>query len=81
MNLAMSNRLRNTDAVAHDVLTLRDYNNRNAISPGTINGIAWETMVCTHVEGAWIAFPADLAAGTAVLLLCAIWKTARDLAR
>lgn len=78
MTLAMSNRLRNTGAVVHDAGNLRDYNNRNATSPGTINGTAWETMVCTHVEWAWIAFPAALTAGTAVLLVCAIWKAARD---
>lgn len=78
MTLAMSNRLTNTGAVVHDVPTLWVYNNRNVTSPGTINGIAWETMVCTHVEWAWVAFPAALTGGTAVFLVCAIWKEVRD---
>lgn len=78
MTLAMSNRLRNTGAVVHDMLAFQDYNAESLTSPGTINGTAWETMVCTHVEWAWIAFPAALTAGTAVLLACAIWKAVRD---
>lgn len=78
MTLAMSNRLRNTGAVVHDMLAFHDYNAETLTSPGTINGTAWETMVCTHVEWAWIAFPAALTAGTAVLLACAIWKAVRD---
>lgn len=78
MTLAITNRLRNTGAVVHDAWTLRDYINENATSPGSINGTAWETMVCTHVEWAWISFPAALTASTAVLLVCAIWKAVRD---
>ncbi|KAK7711746.1 hypothetical protein SLS63_012585 [Diaporthe eres] len=73
MTLAMSTRLRNTGAVVHNVLDIG-----NVTSPGTINGTAWETMVCTHVEWAWISFPAALTASTAVLLVCAIWKAVRD---
>lgn len=78
MTLAMSTRLRNTGAVVHNVLTLYDYDMGNVTSPGTINGTSWETMVCTHVEWAWISFPAALTASTAVLLVCAIWKAVRD---
>ncbi|KAG6354281.1 hypothetical protein INS49_004886 [Diaporthe citri] len=44
MTLAMTNRLRNTGAVVHDAQSLQDYNSKNVTSPGTINGIAWETM-------------------------------------
>lgn len=79
MTLAMSNRLRNTGAMVYDAKTYNDYfYTRNATSPGTINGTAWETMVCTHVQWAWVAFPAALTAGTAVLLVSAIWKAVGD---
>lgn len=78
MTLGMTNRLRNTGIMFHNAETIQDYYSQNATSPGTINGTAWETMVCTHVEWAWVAFPAALTAGTAVLLVSAIWKAVRD---
>lgn len=79
MTLAMSNRLRNTGAIIHDAKAYNDLlRGQNVTSPGTINGTAWETMVCTHVQWPWVAFPAALTAGTGVLLVSAIWKAVRD---
>lgn len=42
-----------------------------------INGVAWETTVCTYVEWPWIALPAMLTTATAVLLAGVVGKSWR----